>query len=213
MFGVVFAAVKELFDSNSKLPIVELPETIRNEDPNLRYQALYELRKGSKIRLRVGPRVLTFANTRPYVGWTDWFGFIRSVLSRLEKTKVLEFAERLGIRYINLFEQSILDKVNLSVSINGVDLSDQTTTPRTEFHDGDITKVLQVSNRVQVTLEGKKVNGSVIDIDCLHLFGRERSFYEAYPDIAVSAHQAEKKLFFGLLKPEFLETLNPAYQE
>lgn len=213
VFGVVFRTIRDLFDSNNRLPIVDLPETIRDQDPNLKYQALYELRKGPNIRLRIGPRVLTFANTRPYPGWTEWSAFIASVLSKLAQTDVIDFAERLGVRYINVFEHSILDRVNLSVSVIGHDLPDQTTTIRTEFWDGEMTKVLHVANRVHVMFDGAAARGSVIDIDCLYPFDREDDFYETYPAMAAAAHQAEKKLFFELLKPEFLDTLNPSYQE
>jgi uncharacterized protein (TIGR04255 family) len=56
------------------------------------------------------------------------------------------------------------------------------------------------------------VNGSVIDLDS---FTTEHSgeFTTSLSSFLDSAHQAEKELFFKILKPEFISTLSPVYED
>jgi uncharacterized protein (TIGR04255 family) len=52
--------------------------------------------------------------------------------------------------------------------------------------------------------------GSVIDIDSF-IVEINKDFGAVLENFLERAHTIEKEMFFKLLKPEFLETLNPVY--
>jgi len=65
-----------------------------------------------------------------------------------------------------------------------------------------------------MTVDGKRIKGSVIDIDCLYDMNvKGDSFFTQYRGIVEQAHEKEKSLFFNLLNDEFVETLNPQHGE
>ncbi len=213
VFGMIYTRVRALLPKTQKLPILELPETIRSQDPNLRYQAYYELKQKDNIGLKVGPRVLTFSNTKPYQGWVEWANFISTVFEQVQESGVIKNVERIGLRYINLFDSDILDQLNLSLVVNSKLILEETTSLRVELKDESTLKILQVANNASIIRDGKSVVGSVIDIDCLRDFGATEDYFAVHKQVAADVHQKEKELFFGLLKPEILARFNPIYEE
>ncbi len=213
VFGMIYTKVRELLPKIQKLPILELPETIRSQDPNLRYQPYYELKQKDNVGLKVGPRVMTFSNTKPYQGWTEWSIFINTVLEQVQGSGVIKAVERIGLRYINLFDSNLLDQLNLSVVVNDRQILQETTSLRVELKDAAVLKILQIANNAGMIRDGKNVVESVIDIDCLRNFGPNDNYFLAHKEVADDVHQKEKELFFGLLKTEFLAKFNPIYEE
>ena len=215
VFGVIFSAIKDIFpETNSKsMPALQIPEAIRSKDPNLKYQPLHTLEKGN-LNLRIGPRVISFSNMEPYVGWRNWSAFFIGVLAKIKETEIIEKVERIGLRYINTFDSIILDKIELKIDINQTLLLNEPTNLRTEIRDSDLTKILQVANNVQITVGKEIKQGSVIDIDCSYNISMSSGdFFEKYGDLVNAAHEKEKVLFFSLLKKPFLSTFNPVYKE
>lgn len=77
--------------------------------------------------------------------------------------------------------------------VTGRQLSDEPTNLRTEIRDSGYTKVLQIGNSVQMTVDGNHIKGSVIDIDCLYDMNfKGDSFFTQYRDIVEQAHEKEK---------------------
>lgn len=213
VFGVLYSSLSRFFGNNKpiSLPILQLPEAVRQQDPNLKYQAHHRLQKGNLI-LSIGPKVLVFSNTSPYLGWDKWSDFIRESMEPIEATKIVKFVDRIGLRYINIFDTIILDKLKLSFEINTVRLSSESTNFKTEIKDSGFTKVLQIGNNVQVVVNNEAKVGSAIDIDCLFNTKQDgNTFFKEYKDILEKAHIEEKQLFFDLLSDSFLESLNPIY--
>jgi len=209
IFGVLYASIKDLFPQPPvQLPILEIPASIRTQDPNFKYQAHHRLIKDN-IVLNIGPRVLSFANQTPYDGWTEWSTFVYDALDKILATKVLDKIERVGLRYINLFDGNIFDKVKLEVKINSKVLRKESTNLRTEIIDGKFIKILQVANAVNVQKNDMFSNNSVIDIDCLHNVESNGNFVKNYKIVIEEAHEKVKELFFSLLKPSFLNELEP----
>jgi uncharacterized protein (TIGR04255 family) len=213
VLGMIYTRISPLLPKTQKLPILELPETLRSQDPNLRYQPYYELKQNDNVGLKVGPRVLTFSNTKPYQGWTEWANFINTIFEQLQESGIIKNVGRIGLRYINIFDSGILDQLNLSVMVNAKQIFNETTSLRVELKDGAILKILQVANNAQIMKDGKNIIGSVIDIDCIRDFDANEDYFAIHKEVASNAHQKEKELFFGLLKPAFLARFNPIYEE
>ncbi len=190
---------------------MQFPEALRVQDANLRYQPTHRLHAGNQS-LGIGPRSVAFAVAKPYPGWIQWSSFFRSVLDLILSTSAIAHTERVGLRYINLFSGRILERLNLQISVTGTRLTGEPTNLRTEIQGSGITRVLQVANSAGVTVNGKAIRASVVDIDCvLNIEEDGESFGEVYWDIVTNAHEKEKTLFFSLLTDEFVNSLNPAY--
>ena len=212
IFGVLYTKIKNFFtESPVSLPILQLPEAVRMNDPNLRYQPYYKL-SIDNITLNIGPKVLSFVNSSPYSGWSKWSTFFYDILEQVIKTDVLNKIERFGLRYINLFpNENIFGNVKLEIKLIDTLLSKESTNLRTEIHDDEFVKILQVGNAVNFIIDGDTINGSVIDIDCLYNVGDKLDSLEEYRKIIEKAHIKEKELFFSLLTESFLEKLKPVY--
>lgn len=213
IFGMLYGAIKDFFSEKPvSLPILQLPETVRMQDPNLKYHAYHRL-INDNIILNIGPRVLTFSNMPPYNGWNEWSKFFYAVYDKIIKAKVLSKVERIGLRYINCFNESIFDKVKVEVKVNNEFLSEESTNLRTEIIEDQFIKILQIGNSVNVAKDNQVTIGSIIDIDVLYLINDSSNFFENYHSIIEDAHNKEKELFFSLLEESFLMELGPIYGE
>jgi uncharacterized protein (TIGR04255 family) len=143
-----------------------------------------------------------------------FFTFISNLLDKIKSTKVIHLPERIGVRYINFFEYSIISKLNAHFEIKGRTIEDEGTNFRTEYTDQDITVVTQISNNVQVGINNIQKQGSLVDIDCIHNFNTgSNSNDQDFTNIIQNCHNKEKETFFGLLRTDFLATLSPEFEE
>lgn len=210
IFGIVYQAFKDEFSEKvENLPILQLPQPIRSMDPGLRYQPHYKLSAGNLI-LQIGPRVISLSNVKDYIGWESFFPRIKEAFSRLEKLKIVKIVEKLGIRYINFFKLDIFDKINLKIVMGDEPLKSLQTTLKTEMQEDSFVNILQIASNAKVTVQNKLMTGSIIDIDTV-LTEIGETFFANMENVLKKGHNTEKKLFFNLLKKEYLGTLNPEY--
>ncbi len=210
IFGIIYQAFKDEFSGRvQNLPILQLPESIRSMDPALKYQPHYKLIADNLI-LQVGPRVVSLSNVKDYIGWETFSPRIKETFSKLEKLKIIKSVEKLGIRYINFFKLDIFDNINLRIVMNDNPLKAMQTTLKTEIQEDNFINILQIANKAKVTLQNKAITGSALDIDTVSTDIGE-TFFGEMENLLEKGHNIEKKLFFSLLKKEFLRTLNPEY--
>ena len=213
ILGMFYGKIGNFFeDPPISLPILQLPEAVRRQDPALKYKAYHQFKKGSHT-LNIGPDVLTFSTNTPYSGWEKWSDFFYEVLARSLEANVINKVERLGLRYINHFNDNIFEKIHCEVDLIGRKLKNESTNLRTEEIDGDFIKVLQIGNSVTMVKGDQSISGSVIDIDILYNIKNTKYFLKNYKEVVESAHSKEKELFFALMKETFLEEFNPIYGE
>lgn len=208
IFGMLYPKFADKYPQNKieKLPVLQIPDEIRSKDPALKYNPYYRL-KSDKYLLQIGPQVISIACPKEYVGWDNFLHEIRRVFEIVKQAQVVEKIERLGLRYINYFDFNIFDNIVLKVEFEGLSLGDKATYIRSEIPIDSFLNVLQIANKAIV--EGDSNTVSVIDIDTAFL-GDDISF-EQLEKLISDAHNSEKKLFFSLLKPEYLLTLSPEY--
>ena len=171
VFGVLYEKINTQFTAEVKnLPILQIPEAVRMKDQNLTYQPHYMLTKDN-LNIRIGPKVIIFTNTQPYIGWDKFFYFISDILTLVATTNVITSPERIGLRYIDIFaEPTLLSKINASLTVNNSQILTETTSIRIERVDGNYIQVLQIGNNVNITAPSLNGNRSVIDIDCIYKF-------------------------------------------
>jgi uncharacterized protein (TIGR04255 family) len=209
IFGIIYNEFKEEYPKAIPLPILDLPETIRQQDDALRYKPYYRIpSKDGNFLLQVGSRVLSLSNkTTEYIGWTAFSKELKQLIERVEKLAIMDTCKRVGIRYINAFDFNILEQINLSLHFNNEKFSNISTSLRFNIPVDGFLSTLQIVNNAQIKKDEEFTVGSVIDIDT-YIENPKNALYETIK----SGHVAEKKLFFSLLKKDFIqEKLNPEY--
>lgn len=209
VFGVLYNEFKSEYKVIDKLPILQLPEIVRTRDPNLRFQPHYKLIHDDFI-LQIGPGVLSIANVNEYVGWDKFSSKIMDTFSRVEKLTLVGKTTRLGIRYINFFELDIYENINLKFFLSEQPFVANQITFRSTLATGNFLTNLHILNNGNITKKKISKSGSLIDIDTYIQEEKEIVFSSIEPFLE-EGHLEEKKLFFKLLKDDFLQKFNPEY--
>ena len=207
IFGIIYKQFKEKFPKVTKMPVLQLPAAIREQDPNLRYTPHYKLSRDEFI-IQLGPNVFSLINTGQYCGWQVFFNTINETCDIISELKIIEKQKRTALRYINIFNGiNIFDKSTLAVHLTTENLSSLKTNLTVDIPYDHGTSTLRMINQAEARIEKKIVRGSIIDIDTQVAIEKCVDFADAIN----KAHSAEKSLFFSLLQEDFLKTLNPVY--
>lgn len=211
VFGLLFNALKEEFPDVEKLPILQLPEQLRDIDPNFKHKAHYKLISEDGFTIQIGPDVIVFGSPIPYQGWEFFSNKLSLALNQVFETKIFKTISRLGLRYINFFETDIFENINLSIDINKSQHTPINTQLKTEIIQDKFSNTLNIANNAQQFIDPSNViSGSIIDIDTFKMYDNLSNYQDIFSEIE-KAHHIEKSIFFTLLKSEFLETLQPEY--
>ncbi len=205
IFGLVYNKLRQDFKNVENLPILQLPENLRLVDPNLKYKPYYKV-SNEKFIVQIGPDVLSVVSTKEYVGWDEFSSEILRVLDRIEELDIIHKIERIALRYMNFFENNVFDNIDLDIKINSNNINYENTVFRTEISDTEFKSTLQIANNIIVLNR----RGSLIDIDTFKETELD-NFLKEKKEIINQIHSSEKQLFFSLLKPSFLDGLNPRF--
>jgi len=211
VFGVVYNKLKDSYKSAEQLPILQIPEAVRNNDPNLLYQPHYKLIK-EHYAFQVGPKVISLAITeQKYTTWESYYEEIQSVFEKIKEIDFISNVLRVGLRYINFFVDDIWENINIDVKIIENEIAGEEIFVRTVLPKDEYKVMLQAGNQLRLE-ENNQVVGraSIIDIDT-SIEGENINFFEDMNSILEKGHSIEKEIFFGLLKDNFLKSLNPEY--
>lgn len=212
VFGLIFNSFQGMYPNVEKLPILQVPEPIRDADPNFRFKAHYRLSSSDGFSVQVGPDVLVVGAPLAYPGWTEFSGKIFEAFEKVFSLGIVSSVSRLGIRFINFFEEDIFDRIQFDVKMCGDILEPRNTLIRTEIERDGFNNTLQLGNNATQLVNNEPRIGSILDIDTFKSFTDSGEFQSQFHDIVQKGHQVEKEIFFGLLKPDFLESLNPKYE-
>lgn len=208
VFGIIYNQIKGEFEKTINLPILEMPSSMRKNDPNLKYLPYYRIlsKANDNILIQIGPKVFSVIITNEYPGWDSFFEKIEYGLKKLEDSGVASKITRLALRYVNFFEENILLKSNLSIKLNNDQLNSYTSTMKFEIPDGDFMSLLTISNQAVKPEKDKVLKGSIIDIDT-YIQNEWPDFFLQRKSILNNCHQIEKKLFASLMTEEYTKTL------
>jgi uncharacterized protein (TIGR04255 family) len=212
VFGIIYNLFKGEFSSNiENLPVLQIPEQVRMQDPNLIYQPCYRLKDGNFL-MQIGPRVISFVNVNAYIGWDKFFARIKkSILSIKQFESQMKF-KRIGLRYVNFFEFDIFKRITLSVLMNGSTLTSNHLSLKAVLTTGEYQTNLNLINNVNMMKNGRQINGSIVDIDT-YLAKDSIDIYAKPDELIGNAHTEEKILFFNLLNDDLIQELKPEYGE
>ncbi len=210
VFGVVYNQLKDIYAEVQQLPILQIPEAVRNKDANLIFQPHYRLKRGG-FTIQVGPNILSLSLIENYTTWHEFLDEILIVFKKIGEIGFISTVNRVGLRYINLLDGDIWDNINITVKIFDKEITDNEVFVRTVYVRDEFKQHLQVGNRLNMEKNRPHIGKvSVIDIDTF-LEEENINFFENMEMILGKGHEFEKEMFFGLLKEEFLNSFNPEY--
>lgn len=210
MPGLIYKLIGERYPDQLELPLAQLNEAFRRQDPALQNLPLYQF-AGSEFLIQIGPKVVSL-NTKvgTYPGWTKIRGELEWLLGQLKCSGLVSEIERLGVRYIDLLPGDIFTGLKLGLHLDGKPILGVQTGVTVIFHRGMIAMRLQVTNDAIANLPDGPKAGSILDMDAW--FGPlDVDLFENGLQRFDEAHAAIKGVFFGLLRGELLATMNPVY--
>ncbi len=208
--GLLYTHIRERYPNSENLPIAELPEEFLRNDPNLVYAPRIRF-VGENFTVQFGPRVVSLLTNGEYPGWQRIREELAWLLERLDQAGFIHEGERLGMRYIDFFEEDVFNRLVLDVRSGGRSVGGVEMNFATVFRRGDLTARLLLNNGAMVTRDKRVVTGSILDLDVW----LEATEFDVFGDAAErfeEAHQCNKEIFFGLLKTDFLDSLSPEYE-
>jgi uncharacterized protein (TIGR04255 family) len=214
VFGYVYQLLRDKFPTAIELPGAVISSQHRALIPALMYQPQYRL-ENNDFAVLIGPQSLSIGMRGEYPGWLRLRPGFLETMTRIARSDLILRASRFGLRYINFFpQQDIFASLKLSVSKSGQQLKGDATFFRIALPEERGCKLLLQIGKDMVLPGPPSRVGSIIDIDAFADQPQTRTnFEESIKSFLETAHLAEKELFFDLLKPEFLQTLNPIYSD
>lgn len=204
-------AAKMSFPESNDLPEANIPEKLASRDPHLRYQPRTQLLNDDFI-IQLGPKVLSVNNPDNYVGWSKFSLCIYETIQAMLEMQAFEDIERIGLRYIDFFEKNIFEHINLKINMNETHFSSQDMFFQYATTTEHYRAIVKITNHIKLTSGKKNLTGSTIDIDT-HYLHEIPTDKKTIIDIIEGAHEFEKDIFYDLIHPEFLKTLNPEYHD
>lgn len=204
------AVYKAFLDDLPKFELSNLPPEIKATNPQLKYAPDYIL-SNENYRLSFSNSVLSFEHVAEYQFWKNYFPFVSKCFNIFFKIVQTEYIERIGVRYA-----SVLDKTESAsqVLISVPSVSLQNYNQKFEHHRtiikvDNLNLLLQIFDNAKAQKKEQSISGVYIDIDA---FSEEKiAPNEVVLKTIDRLHLEQKKLFFSLLKAEYIETLNPKY--
>jgi uncharacterized protein (TIGR04255 family) len=204
VFGLLYNAIKNDFPGKVEPQTLTTIEHGKNE---ITTSQIFKL-TNEKYVIQIGHNVLSISSYPRYTGWSDFYDETINYLQKIDEVGIISEINRLGMRYINFFENDIFTKIKINATLDNKEIDYKNTQIKTEISHDNFTSNLLIANNIEV----QNKTGSIIDIDTYRMHSLE-GFFKKKEQILKEIHDNEKELFFSLLKDEFVETLNPKYQK
>ena len=127
---------------------------------------------------------------------------------------MFERIERLGLRYVNFFENlNICDHSTLTLEVRNISIAKQSITLRTETDSKGFKVITQVSNCAQAQVAGELKSGSILDLDIVKpdLNISPDSLTDDLMSLFMLANEIADSTFFNFLADDFIVAFEPEY--
>jgi uncharacterized protein (TIGR04255 family) len=213
LLGLLYNSLKSEYPEVLPLPMASIPRQLREQEPNLQFQASHRLSSGN-TSIQVGDRVASLSTTR-YPGWNTFRPKAVALMKSLTETGIVGAVDRFSFRFINVIEaterENQLAFLNARFEIFGRTLVERGFQVRIELEESGLTTVVQIATRTTAqSPTGHQVSGLLIDMDTI----REDPPLEftATPDgFLEEAHSILKRDFYSLITEATLKRLAPEW--
>ncbi len=154
------------FECITKLPLYQVSEAIRKNDPNLKTQPLYEItsKRNTNYKITLGDNVIGIAINSNYTSWTNsLFPQIKKLFQEILNSGKINNITRMGLRYVDFLEdENIFKTGKIKVKIDNNESNDKKMFLRIEDFVETIQYNKVITNKTQYGTTGR--TGSIIDI-------------------------------------------------
>ena len=200
-----------------RLPVSELPASLRAQDLSLKFQPAIELREPSgHLIVKIGVNVLSVHRIAPYPGGDAFEAEIDDDLKFLFSSFDDLRVERLGLRYINIFTEqehgvkSVLDLYQ-SVSLAGTLLITPFNLNYIKMHGAEHKALIKIATPEFVAGPLSKPFHALVDVDVFTPDGFACADASHARRWISRAREYEKQEFFSLFTPEMTTRLVETY--
>lgn len=159
------------FDNLKKLPLSQIPETIRKSDPNLRNQPIYEITssENKEYKVMLGDNTIGLAIVNEYSSWTSsMYPEIEKLFGKILTSGKIDKINRMGLRYTDFLEnENIFDSGKVKINIDNNVVADKTMFVSIEDKIENISYIKVITNKKQYQYKDGKLSenkGSIVDI-------------------------------------------------
>jgi uncharacterized protein (TIGR04255 family) len=195
-----------------RLPVADIPEPIRSQDPTLQSQPILELRPASGGRIiKVGERVVSYHAVKPYPGWAVFEGELAATIDTVFATIKGLQVTRLGFRYINAFtkDDHAIESVralNLRIEIADLPVPPPLNLNYSHKHDDQHVSLIRIASTEFSAIPGVSPT-AVADIDIFTPDVIEIGSSDAAKLWTAAAHARLKEEFFNLFTKQMFDSL------
>ena len=208
--GALAARIDERYPDREELPLGKMPEDLRKQLPGSAHLPLYQF-LSDQFRIHLGPQMIGLCvSPMSYPGWSAVVTELEWFLARIRRANFMEEGARLGVRYSDFFDVDIFEHIDLDLAVNGKPVNDTERQLINVFQEGAMSIRLMLANNAVLENANGPRKGSMLDVDVSFGaldFDLNGDVLERFSE----AHEAIKKLFFGLITEPFLQSLNPSY--
>lgn len=199
-----------------KLPASELPQQLRNVDPNMMFAPLVRV-LWDKLTILISDRSIAVASTLPYIGWKAFQPAILRVLDITRQSGLVTTVERFSLKYTDIIPSTLGNAKSLvrcDLRVGDHDVTGSNFLVRTELTEGKLIHIVNIgSPAVAALVDGTSREGVAIDVDSIQTTGGVpfAEVFDGLASILDSLHDENKRMFFSCLTPEAIEKLEPSY--
>lgn len=196
-----------------RLPISDIPASMRILDPNLKYQPSLELRSPDGLALvKIGESVLSVHRLAPYPGGDAFEIEVQQALNVLFSSLSAMHLVRLGLRYINVFTReehgvTSVSDLDQSVTVAGSPLVTPVNLNYFKTHGPEHTSLVRIAAPEFVAGPMAKPFTALVDVDVFTPAGFNCSDLEHAKRWLSEARVMEKREFFSLFTQSLREQL------
>ncbi len=189
---------------------VSIKLTIEKENANSAINLFVNEEDG--VRLLINGSTMSFnCSKSKSIGWDSYFNKITEVLQIVESEHIAQSYERTMIRYISEYDFNILEQVEIDVNSHS-DNRYNTLEISLTRQEGNINAYISISGlreRISKSTNEKNIT-SLFDVNVFEKLAENATFDDVCNSLR-EIHHIEKESFFGMLKEDYVKSLNPVY--
>ena len=209
--GLLYERLKPAFTNVEHLPVGSLPRTVRESNPELRYQPHVKLGGGGGLTLMIGDHVIALSKAPPYEGWRSFRSLCQKVSDSLHATELVAAVERYSFKCVNIIvADDAFSVLNADLRFDGFALSHKGLRIRAEIKNDPFVTIVEVQSATTIGIGEKTLTGVFLAVDTLREIG-SADFWPRASEHLDKAHDLLKATFFGLLKESTIESFGPQW--
>jgi len=199
-----------------RLPASELPQQLRNIDPNLKYAPLVRIR-WLPFTILISDQSVGLACAPPYPGWTAFKLAILKIAEIIGTANVIDLVERFSLKYTNILSATygnIDSLLDFELKIGASGSASKNVQIRAEIPKDGLIHIVQLLSSGTARLpDGSTKEGVVFDIDTISIINPTKfsDFLPTLSDRVEFGHYENKALFFACLTQKTMDNLEPIY--